>query len=376
MSTGNRNGTEDDSGDEPFDGSTIVDTDVHVGFAGPVVESAVERMDEPWAGFVDPERTGDRYRYPSPGLPKPQGGRKEFLVEPEKNAGNTHPDLIREALLEEFGIDYPILNVLSATERAWKTDRVVAEMSAINDVLVEEFLEGNDDYHGLLSVTFRDPDAAVEEIERFGDHDQVVGIFVFSGTYHQKPPGDPSYDVIYEALAANDMTPAFHVTNFVSKAPFLQEYENLFAWHAIAQSWSIQHAVLSLLSQGVPEKFPELDFVMLEGGVTWIPWAMARLNREHGQWKSELPLLERTPEEMIRDQFYFTTQPLEEFTDPADMKRVFEVIGADSLVFSSDYPHYDFDSPGALEGILGTLSEVDRRKVLSENAIEAFGLDV
>jgi predicted TIM-barrel fold metal-dependent hydrolase len=356
--------------------TTIVDADVHIGYGGPVVESVVERMDEPWAGYVDPERAGDSGRYPNPGLPKSLGGRKSFLIEPEKNAGNTHPDFIREVLMEEIGVDHPICNVLSATERAWKTDRVVEETRAQNDVLIEEFLDDNDDFFGLANVTLRDPAAAAEEIDRIGDEDGVVGAFIFSGAYNQKPPGDPEYDIIYQALADNDLTPTYHVTNFVSKAPFLQEYENLFAWHAMAQSWSIQHTVLSLISQGVPAKFPDLDFVMLEGGITWIPWAMARLNREHGQWRSEVPYLEQSPEEYLRDQFYFSTQPLEEFNDPADMQRVLEIIGSESLVFSTDYPHYDFDSPGAIDRHFQEFTDEQRENVFGGNAIEAYDLNV
>jgi predicted TIM-barrel fold metal-dependent hydrolase len=361
---------------DPFGDTTIVDSDVHIGYAGPVVEAVVERMDEPWAGYVDPERTDDRYRYPQPGLPKPLGGRKEFLIEPEKNAGNTHPDFIREVLMEEIGVDHPICNILSVAERAWKTERVIAEMRAQNDVLIEEFLEGNDEFYGLANVTMRDPEAAAAEIERIGDHDQIVGAFVFCGTRRQRPPGDSQYDVLYEALAKHDLTPTFHVTNFVSKAPFLQEYEKLMAWHAMAQSWSAQHAVTSLISQGTPAKFPELDFVMLEGGVTWIPWAMARLNREHGQWRSEVPYLEKSPEEYLRDQFYFSTQPLEEFGDPQHMVDVLEIIGADSLVFSTDYPHYDFDDPSAIDRYFQEFSEDERDQIFGGNAAEAYNLDV
>ncbi len=368
--------TQTDPEEHPLGETTIVDTDVHIGYAEGVVEAVVERMDDPWAGYVDPDRTPDRYRYPSPGLPKPLGGRKEFLIEPEKNAANTHPAFIREVLMDEIGVDYPICNILSATERAWKTDRVIAETRAQNDVLIEEFLDGNDDFYGLANVTMRDPEAAAAEIDRVGGHDQVVGIFVFSGAHGQKPPGDPQYDVVYEALARHDLTPTFHVTNFVSKAPFLQEYEKMMAWHAIAQSWSIQHAVLSLIAQGVPAKFPELDFVMLEGGVTWIPWAMARLNREHGQWRSEVPYLEQSPEAYLRDQFYFSTQPLEEFDDPSDMLAILDIIGPESLVFSTDYPHYDFDDPAAIDRFIGEFTPEEREMVFSGNAIEAYGLDI
>ncbi|MDS0474519.1 amidohydrolase family protein [Natrinema sp. 1APR25-10V2] len=367
--------TERDVGSSLSD-TTIVDTDVHIGYGGPVVEATAERMDEPWAGYVDPERTPDRYRYPSPGLPKPLGGRKEFLIEREKNGANTHPDFIREVLMDEIGVDYPICNFLSAVERAWKTERVIAEMRAQNEVLIEHFLEGNDDFYGLANITMRDPDAAVEEIERIGDHDQIVGVFIFTGTKHQKPPGDPQYDPVYRALADHDLTPTYHVTNFVSKAPFLQEYEKMFAWHPLAQSWSIQHTVVSLIAQGVPAKFPELDFVMLEGGVTWIPWAMARLNREHGQWRSEVPYLEKSPEEHLRDQFYFSTQPLEEFNDPKNMFKLLDIIGPESLVFSTDYPHYDFDDPGAIDRFFAEFTDEERDMVFGGNAIDAYGLDI
>lgn len=362
--------------DDPLSDVTIVDTDVHIGYGGPVVQEVVRRMDEPWAGYADPERTADRYRYPTPGLPKPLGGTKNFLIEPEKNAGNTHPQYIRKTLIDDIGVDYPICNILSNVERVWKTERAIEETRAQNDVLMEKFLEPNDDFFGLANITMRDPEAAVQEIHRVGDHDQIVGVFIFSGTYHQKPPGDPYYDVVYEALAEHDLTPTYHVTNFVSKAPFLQEYENLFAWHSMAQSWSIQHAVLSLISQGTPEKFPELNFVMLEGGVSWIPWAMARLNREQGQWQSEVSYLEKTPEEYLRDQFYFSTQPLEELNDLGDMRKLLDIIGAESLVFSTDYPHYDFDDPAAISQYLQGFSEEEREMIFGGNAVEAYDLDL
>jgi len=350
----------------------VVDCDVHVSYAENVQRQAAQRMDEPWAGYADPDETPARYRKPSPGLPKPLGGRKSFHV----GRGLPHRQMVQEDLVEGLGVDYPILNVIGLVDTLFKTDRAIEEMRGINDVLVEEFLDHDDDYRGLLTLSLQDPARTAEEIDRLGDEDQIVGGFVYYGTNYQKPAGDPSHDVIFQALEDNDLTPAFHTSNFIRKATHLRDLENLFAWHSLALGWAIQEATVSLISQGVPEKFPDLDFVMMEGGVGWLPFIMGRMNREYGQWRQEVPYLEKSPEQYIRDRFYFSTQPVEEFDDPTHMKQVLDIIGTESLLFATDYPHYDFDDPSAIDRFLRQFSEADRRQVLSGNAKEAFGLSV
>lgn len=350
----------------------VVDCDVHVSYAENVQRQVAQRMDEPWAGYADPEETPQRYRKPSPGLPKPLGGRKSFHV----GRGLPHRQMVQEDLVEGLGVDYPILNIIGLVDTLFKTDRAIEEMRGINDVLVEEFLDHDEDYRGLMTLSLQDPPRTAEEIDRLGDEDQVVGAFVYYGTNYQQPAGDPSHDIIFQALEDNDLTPAFHTSNYIQKATHLRDLENLFAWHSLALGWAVQEATVSLISQGVPEKFPDLDFVMMEGGVGWLPFIMGRMNREYGQWRQEVPYLEKSPEQYVRDRFYFSTQPVEEFDDPTHMKQVLDIVGTESLLFATDYPHYDFDDPSAIDRFLKQFSAEDRQQVLSGNAKEAFGLSV
>jgi len=247
------------------------------------------------------------------------------------------------------------------------TERAIQEMRGINNVLLDRFVDENDDFLGLLSLSMRRPEAAAEEIDRLGSEKGIVGAFIVSGQEFQKPIGDPSYDVVYRALSDNDLVPFFHVTEFTRKAPAIRLYETAFEYHATGPPWSMMYGLVSLIAQGVPAKFPDLDFVMLEGGIGWVPFYMARLNREYGQWRSEVPLLEKSPEEYLRDQFYFATQPLGEFNDPSHMLDLVRIIGADSLMFASDYPHFDFDNPSTLDTFFGRMTDEEREQVFNGN---------
>jgi predicted TIM-barrel fold metal-dependent hydrolase len=133
--------------------------------------------------------------------------------------------------------------------------------------------------------------------------------------------------------------------------------------------------MVSLLVEGAPEKFPNLDFVFLEAGISWLPYMMYRLNKEYSIRKDEAPLLRKQPEEYIRESFYFASQPLGEPMNPAHMQALIDIIGADSLLFASDYPHWDFDHPSELNAhLIDRFDEEQRAKILHENATSVFNL--
>lgn len=351
--------------------STVVDTDVHLSYDSLRAEVA-KRMEQPHRGYVDPETGHDSY--PAEGLGGDLGGRKEMGIEDVSD-----PETIEKTLVDEFHIDHPIINtsVGLLTDRIYNTERAIAETKAANDVLIENFLDYNDDFYGFITVPGRDPDAAVEEIERFGDNDQVLGVYLTMGSEFQlRPWGDPIYDKMYKALEDNDLVPAFHISYYPEPAVALRKAETKFTQTAIGPVWCSMLTITSLIAQGVPEKFPDLDFLILEGDITSIPHMMARLNRRYGEFRAELPLLEQSPEEYIRESFYFSTQPLGEFNNPQHMNQTLDMIGLDSIVFSSDYPHFDFDHPTALDSFLQRFSQEERDRVLHQNAADLLGMDV
>ena len=68
----------------------------------------------------------------------------------------------------------------------------------------------------------------------------------------------------------------------------------------------------------------------------------------------------------------FATQPVEEPENPEDLRLVFDCVGWDRILYSSDYPHWDFDDPRHAFRI--PLSDAEQRMILHDNAIEFYQL--
>jgi predicted TIM-barrel fold metal-dependent hydrolase len=129
----------------------------------------------------------------------------------------------------------------------------------------------------------------------------------------------------------------------------------------------------SLVVQGTPEKFPDLDIVFQESGIFWVPTMMHRLDAEYLKRQSEAPLLERRPSAYMRE-FYYGTQPLEVPEDETRLRQVIDDIGgAERLMYASDYPHWDYDRPSAITDRC-LLDAGEKERILGGTAHEVFGI--
>ena len=87
--------------------------------------------------------------------------------------------------------------------------------------------------------------------------------------------------------------------------------------------------------------------------------------------RDEVPWIRRLPSEYIVDHVRFTTQPLPEPKRRHHLHVLCEIAQADrSLMFSSDYPHWDFDDP---RHALTALPAEIRQRVKVDNALETYG---
>ena len=83
--------------------------------------------------------------------------------------------------------------------------------------------------------------------------------------------------------------------------------------------------------------------------------------------------LSRRPSEYMDESVWFSTQPIEEPDDPADFERMIELGHLqDRLLYASDWPHWDFDSPELV--FPGSLSKALKRKIMAGNACALYGL--
>lgn len=348
--------------------TALVDTDIHLTVHP---EALGEYLDEPHKTHVTNTTYGTPF--PSSGWDQWMGGKIE-----DNWSTFTTAEAVEE-FCDEFSIDYPIINTFDPLGKFPQDELAIALMRGYNDYVLDTVLDEADDIRALAALATQQPDKAAEELDRLAGEDQIVGAYI--GTTGSHPPlGDPKYDIMYQAAQDNDLPVAFHgnAEDFMFEFPRQNQALNQFLEvHTLAHTWSQELTLVSLIVEGVPVKFPDLNFIFLESGIGWVPYTMYRLNKEYSIRRNEAPLLEKSPEEYIRDACYFSTQPLGEPNDATHMTKIIEMLGTGNIVYSSDYPHWDFDHPSALDKHLRThFDQEQRQQVLYETPIEAFKLDL
>ena len=83
------------------------------------------------------------------------------------------------------------------------------------------------------------------------------------------------------------------------------------------------------------------------------------------------PQLSRLPSEYFREHFWLSTQPIEEPHNPRHLVQSIEFAQmTDRVMFSSDYPHWDFDSP--VKALPAAMPAAMRGKIMGENAARLY----
>jgi hypothetical protein len=189
----------------------------------------------------------------------------------------------------------------------------------------------------------------------------------------QEPLGRKRYWPIYAAAERAGLPVAFHPAAMGGGHPsagagwptyYLEEHNTF--------GTIMQGVLTSMIFEGVFERFPKLKVVSVEGGFTWAPHLGWRMDKHWSRLRKEVPHLLRPPSEYLRGNVWFTSQPMEETRKQAHLRDVIDWLGWDRLMFSSDYPHWDFDDPRYAFKI--TISDEERRKVFFENAKGLYGL--
>lgn len=345
---------------------TTVDMDVHLfgGFTGITIDDVAPYISTPAENHL---RHPSKFPFPTNGWNRSMGGKI-------KSVSFENAEQLNRQLCVELGVDYPVLNAMSYLPKMPQADLAVELMRGFNDAVIAKYLDEYDHFRGLITIATQKPAEAAEEIDRLADEDQIVGLYIATGG-PMYPLGHPRYDVMYDAAQDNDMAIVYHGHFGAFNQDFPRQHHavnNMFTVHPLAHAWDQMLTVASLLGEGTPAKFPDLNFVFVEAGIGWVPYMMFRYNKEYAIRRSEVPLLEKTPEEYIRDQFYFATQPLGEPNDYDDLALVAQALGADSIMFSTDFPHWDFDNPETIDRFFRqTFSEEELDRIFSGNAREA-----
>lgn len=346
---------------------TVVDADAH--YFEPM-EALADYVDEddPWHERLEesPNKiTGslstDHYRYGR--IQRNEVGYLDGAMTPE--------DIPRA--MEHLGLDKTIILSQRAFAFGRLADdrRTIVLANAFTDYLLDRVVDPDENIYTLVPVPFTDPEAAVDLIERVKDEPGIVGLYMI-GSSAEPVFGHRHHDPIYAAAEAAGLPIVVHSGGSALDGFARDGYSQFIETHSLGFLENNMEHLTSLVIQGVPEKFPDLDFVFQESGVLWVAAFMYRLDEEYLKRQSEAPLLNRRPSEYVKE-FYFGTQPMEIPSDTEYFQRAIETVGAGQFMYCSDYPHWDYDPPSTITDI-PFLSEQETEMILGGTAEAVFGI--
>ena len=284
--------------------------------------------------------------------------------------------------LSRFGLDGgllgPTLNLNIATID--NTQIAIALANAYNRWSLDTFLDDATNLKGNILVAPHDPERAADEIDRWAHEDGMAGVYLpDSGVV--PPLGHEQYEPIYRTASKHDLPVVIHAsmpaTSFAF--PTQRRWNETYAEeHTIAHPFTHMWNLTTMLLRGVPERYPDLTFVIQEAGIAWIPYLVWRLDDHYLEFADELPYLDRLPGKYVDEQFYFTTQPVGHTARNGEhLAWAIEMTGPESVLFSADIPHKDFDPPEALfNRIRGYFDDETTAAIMGETACELFGLEL
>jgi len=149
---------------------------------------------------------------------------------------------------------------------------------------------------------------------------------------------------------------------------------NIYFTQAISNPFDVMSSLCFLTSGGVCERFPTLKLIFLEANGGWlVPW-LERLDHHTKKFPWDVPWLKMLPSEYFRRQCWISFDPDEAMLAVTARS---PLVGADRIIWASDYPHPDAKFPGVTEDLaeaLEGLTHAEKRMIASESAIALYGI--
>jgi predicted TIM-barrel fold metal-dependent hydrolase len=337
----------------------LIDSDIHVEVAK--VDVLFPYLPEHWVEHVQKSRFKGPTDTSYP--PKaPTTARSD--AHPGDRPAGTNLDLLRAQALDANGVELAILNCAYAIDSIHHPDAAVALASAVNDWLIAEWLDKEPRLRASLVVPSQLPELAAQEIERVGDHPGFVQVYLPVRAQH--PYGSRLFRPMWEAITRHDLVAGIHFGGAPGNPPTPSGWPSYYYEEYVGMAQVFASQVVSLITEGVFELWPTARVTLIEGGFTWLPTHMWRMDKEWRNLRRTVPWVKRAPSAYVREHMRLTIQPLDAPDSYQQLGEVIDQLGSeDVLLYASDYPHVHPSNPlDVLEQLPPTLA----RKIASDNA--------
>jgi len=240
--------------------------------------------------------------------------------------------------------------------------------AAWNDWAVEEFNAVAPDRLCVLAfLPSHEPEAAAAELERcaaLGHRGAIVAVFDID-------VGDQSWDRLWAAAQETGLPISFHIKGGTSSKLSYQIGKWQSAAFATLLPLQLDEPLATVVFSGVLERHPGLKLVLAESGVGWLPYFLTRMDMEWAALRDKLDYAPSIPPSEL-----FRRQVMATFEEEPLAQHFIPLLGADSCMWASDYPHTDSTFPESRHAIdegLGALSAQDRHKITATNCARLYG---
>jgi predicted TIM-barrel fold metal-dependent hydrolase len=351
----------------------IIDVDVHPWINGDI------RGLLPYLSTSMQKRFEDRLTLPNHALRPPlarASSNRIDAIPPSGGEPGSDPLYMSKDLMDRHNIKHSILSSIQAGKLVAIPNpaEATALASAFNDFFMQQWLTVDSRYKLSACIAVHDPQAAAKEIRRVAQNPAVVAIFM---PLINILMGNRYYYPIYEAVQECGLPIYLHPTGteggfstslqFAGGPPtsYIERHTN-FPQIAMAQ-------LSSLTFEGVFQAFPKLKIVLAEFGYSWLPHIIWRMDQNWRQFRREVPWIKEEPSRLIFDHLRLTSQPIEEPSKNQYNLQIFEMIQAEkTLMFSTDYPHWDNDFP---DTTFTSLPDLLKQRIFHDTAAEWYGLE-
>jgi uncharacterized protein len=266
----------------------------------------------------------------------------------------------RIAEMDNGGIDVQILSHTVPSPEILEPARAIPCCQRVNDEMAEEVSRNPKRFAGFACLPIANAPAAADELERAVRELGFVGCMI-SGATQGRFLDDPTFWPILERAEALQVPIYLHPApppKAVMDVYFSGLDEPLASMLSIAGwGWHAELALhtLRLIVSGAFDRFPKLQLIIGHMG-EMIPFQIARIDQVLSRATKNL---KQRPSAYFQSNIHITTSGL--FTAPP-LYLALEVLGADRIMFSIDYPYSGTEtgrrfldnlylSPGDLERI-------------------------
>jgi predicted TIM-barrel fold metal-dependent hydrolase len=309
-----------------------------------------------------------------------------YLKQNRLATGNPSPEDWLQ-FLDDTGISWTVLYPTAglAVGRIVAEDWAVIACKAYNNWLYENFVNKSPKLKGVGLIPFQNMEAAIAELYRaVKELGLLGGMLPSNGEAIQGHLGNKIYWPLYEAAEKLGCCLAVHVGCLHHMG--LDSFSTYYPAHALGHPFSLMIQAAGMLAHGVFDRFPKLRVAFLEGGTTWVPFFLDRLDRSYHAGHVQLDLegnLLGGPQPGEKASDYFKRQLREGRIfvgfdcDDDGLGTAVKKGGREPFLFGSDFPHEVFDAKKCRHEIdelleRDDLAQADKEAALGANALRFY----